>query len=61
MDIIFIIYQKFNVKEVLNTILTLLISNLLVIYLHDINVFQILYSAYHKLNGGINDFIFFYL
>jgi len=57
MDIIFIIYQKFNVKVTLNTILTLLISNLLVIYLYDIKVFQILHSTYHKLNEEVNDFI----
>jgi hypothetical protein len=57
MDIILIIYQKFNVKVTLNTILTLLISNLPVIYLYDIKVFQILHSTYHKLNEEVNDFI----
>jgi hypothetical protein len=61
MVIIFITYQKFNVKVALNTMLTLLISNLLVIYLYDIKKIQILHSIYHKLNGRVNDFIFFYL
>ncbi len=49
---IVIIYEKFNVKVVLNVLLIGLVSNLLVIYFYDFKVFQILYSNYHKLNGG---------
>ncbi len=49
---IVIIYENFNIKVALNILLIGLVSNLLVIYFYDSNFFQILYSNYHKLNGG---------
>ncbi len=55
---IVIIYEIFNVKVVLNILLIGLVSNPLVIYFYDYKVFQILYSNYHKLNGGLDIYIY---
>ncbi len=45
MHTIVIIYQTFNAKVVLNTIL----SNQFLTYFYDTKIFQILYSSYYKL------------
>jgi hypothetical protein len=50
MNIIIIIYQIFNMKWVLNTILIQLVSNVLSTYFYDTKVVQILYPTSHKLN-----------
>jgi hypothetical protein len=58
MHVIIIIHKTFSVKVGLNIKLTQLSSNLLLTLFMIPKVFQILYSTYHKLNGGLFFVIF---